>query len=205
MKKDFNRTRATLCSSMRPRSSTTSWLNKFKLLALVLTTMLSINQVWGAYTKATSLQAGDKIVLVCEAKTMELTSISTTSTKYGVGTGYSSSPTGTYAFDVVAGSETGSFSFKTGSNYLRWNSGNSLDVAATSVAKNSSWEVTFDASGNATIKNANDKNRVIWWNVSSPRFACYTSKSDGNDYKYVQLYKAADSKKTVVFMIYHKR
>ncbi|MCQ2323651.1 MAG: InlB B-repeat-containing protein [Paludibacteraceae bacterium] len=47
MKKDFNRIGATLCSSMRPRSATTSWLNKFKLLALVLTTMLSVN-VWGA-------------------------------------------------------------------------------------------------------------------------------------------------------------
>lgn len=47
MKKDSTRTGATLCSSMRPRSATTSWLNKFKLLALVLTTMLSVNQVWG--------------------------------------------------------------------------------------------------------------------------------------------------------------
>lgn len=55
MKKDSTRTGASLCSSMRPRSATTSWLNKFKLLALVLTTMLSVNSVWGAegdYTSA---------------------------------------------------------------------------------------------------------------------------------------------------------
>ena len=48
MKKDLNRTGATLCSSMRPRSATTSWLNKFKLLAFAFMALLSINQVWGA-------------------------------------------------------------------------------------------------------------------------------------------------------------
>ena len=48
MKKDFNRIGATLCSSMRPRSSTTSWLNKFKLLAFAFMALLSVTQVWGA-------------------------------------------------------------------------------------------------------------------------------------------------------------
>lgn len=167
---------------------------KFKSMALVLFALVLSSNVWGeTYTKATSLKAGDKIVLVCEATKNELTGISTTSTKYGLGTSYTTSVAGTYVLDVVAGSETGSFSFKTGDNYLRWNSGNSLDAVATSVAKNSSWMVTFDASGNATIKNANDATRVIWWNVSSPRFACYTGKSDGTDYNYVQIYKAAPS------------
>ncbi|MCQ2348323.1 MAG: InlB B-repeat-containing protein [Paludibacteraceae bacterium] len=169
---------------------TFSKMKNFKsIMALLVLTVFSVN-VWGAtYTKVTSLKAGDEIVLVCEATNNELTSISTTSTKYGIGTNYETSIAGEYVLEVVAGSETNSFSFKTGSNYLRWNSGNSLDVVATSVAKNSSWFVTFDTNGNATIKNANDENRVIWWNVSSPRFACYTGKSDGSDYKYVQLYK----------------
>lgn len=168
--------------------------NKIRFLAMMLIGVLLSVNLWGeTYTKATSLKAGDKIVLVCEATSQELTGISTTSTKYGIGTPYTTSVVGTYVLDVVAGSETGSFSFKTGDNYLRWNSGNSLDAVATSVAKNSSWMVTFDASGNATIKNANDATRVIWWNVSSPRFACYTGKSDGNDYKYVQIYKQESS------------
>ena len=47
MKKDSTRTGATLCSSMRPRSATTSWLNKFKLLAFAFMALLSVNQVWG--------------------------------------------------------------------------------------------------------------------------------------------------------------
>ncbi|MBQ0153997.1 MAG: InlB B-repeat-containing protein [Bacteroidales bacterium] len=48
MKKDSTRTGASLCSSMMPRSATTSWLNKFKLLAFAFMALLSINQVWGA-------------------------------------------------------------------------------------------------------------------------------------------------------------
>ncbi len=43
MKKDSTQTGATLCSSMRPRSATTSWLNKFKLLAFAFMALLSIN------------------------------------------------------------------------------------------------------------------------------------------------------------------
>ncbi|MBQ0154013.1 MAG: hypothetical protein KBS70_04425 [Bacteroidales bacterium] len=38
---------------MRPRSATTSWLNKFKLLAFAFMALLSINQVWGADTPTT--------------------------------------------------------------------------------------------------------------------------------------------------------
>ena len=143
----------------------------------------------GGFTKATSIAVGDKIVLICETAGMEMTSISTTSTKYGIGTAFSGTPAGTFVFDVVAGSETGSFAFKNSSNYLRWNSGNSLDTAATSVAKNSSWFVTFDGSGNAQLENANTAGRIILWNKGSPRFATYTGQSVGNSYYATQLYK----------------
>lgn len=142
------------------------------------------------YSKTNSIQAGDTVVLVCETAGTELTSISsTTSTKYGIGTKFSGSPAGTFPFDVVAGSETGSFSFKNGSKYLRWNSGNSLDMVATSVAKNSSWFVTFDNDKNAKLTNANDSTRSILWNVGSPRFATYQNQTVGNSYYATQLYK----------------
>ena len=48
----------------------------------------------GGYSKATSLSVGDRVILVCENVSMELSSISTTSTKYGVGTAYSGTPGG---------------------------------------------------------------------------------------------------------------
>lgn len=141
-----------------------------------------------ALGKATSISVGDQVVFVCEDAGKEMTSISTTSTKYGIGTAYTTTPAGTFAFDVVAGYSTGTVAFKNGSNYLYWTSGNSLNVNGT-LSNNTSWNVTIDNSGNATIKNANDNTRQIVWNSGSPRFATYSSPSIGSSYYAIQLYK----------------
>ena len=156
-----------------------------KRLVMLITMLLvvGVNSVWGAtWEKATSIAAGDVVLLVCESKKMELSGISTTSTKYGIGTAYTTTPAGLYELTVEAGSTSGTYSFKKGSNYLYWNSGNSLATNTTKNA-NTSWTVTF-SSGNATIANAKDATRKIGWNASSPRFACYTSSQTA-----VQLYK----------------
>ena len=136
------------------------------------------------YEKATSIAVGDTVVLVCGDKNMELSAISTTSTKYGIGVAYSGVPAGKMPLSVVEGESAGTVAFKTeDGKYLYWTSGNSLNVNATLNA-NTSWKVTFDASGNAVIQNAKDSSRVVKWNSSSPRFACYTSGQTA-----VQLYK----------------
>lgn len=145
-----------------------------------------------ALSKATSISTGDKVVFVCENVVKEMTSISSTSTPYGIGSDYTGTPAGTFEFEVVTGYSTGTLAFKNGNNYLNWSSGNSLNVNGT-LSDNTSWKVEIDASGNATIKNANDENRVIWWNVSSPRFACYTDKTAGASYNNIQLYKNSSS------------
>ena len=144
------------------------------------------------YSKATSIAAGDSIAVVCEGANMYLTSISSTSTKYGQGSAVPESFTeSSYELVVVAGSDEGTFAFKTSDNkYLCWTSGNSLNVS-TDLNANSSWDVSIDANGNASIVNHADSTRQIWWNVSSPRFACYTGKSDGESYKITQIYKLA--------------
>ncbi|MCQ2979559.1 MAG: bacterial Ig-like domain-containing protein, partial [Clostridia bacterium] len=154
------------------------------------------------FEKAYSIAAGDQVVLVCEDAKKEMTAISTTSTKYGVGTDYSDEESplplaGSFMFTVEAGSESETFAFKNGSNYLRWDSGNSLDTGATSVAKNSSWSLDFDEDGNILFANANNTSRQLWWNSGSPRFACYTGKASDNAYYYVQLYKLVADKKAV--------
>ena len=141
-----------------------------------------------ALGKATSISVGDQVVFVCEDASKEMTSISTTGTKYGIGTAYTTTPAGTFAFDVVAGYSTGTVAFKNGSNYLYWTSGNSLNVNGT-LSNNTSWKVTIDNSGNATIKNASDNSRQIVWNSGSPRFATYSSPSIGSSYYAIQLYK----------------
>ena len=168
-------------------------MKRFTSVLLVLCMVLSLVPAitFGAsaasYTKATSIAVGDTVVLVCESKTTELNGISSTSTKYGMQVAYSGSPAGAMALEVVAGTTSGSFAFKNGSNYLSWSSGNSL-TTATSVTANSSWTVTFDASGNAVIKNVKDSTRQLQYNSGSPRFACYTSAQTA-----VQLYKGESS------------
>ena len=125
-----------------------------KRLVMLITMLLvvGVNSVWGAtWEKATSIAAGDVVLLVCESQKMELSGISTTNTKYGIGTAYSTTPAGLYELTVEAGSTSGTYSFKNGSDYLYWTSGNSL---ATNTAKSAktSWIVIF-SNGNATIKN----------------------------------------------------
>ena len=141
--------------------------------------------------KASSIAVGDVMILVYETGSKELSAISTTSTKYGIGTSYSTTPAGAYTLNVVAGNSEGSFAFKHDNVYLNWSSGNSLS-SANSLSNNTSWNVTF-SSGNAVIKNVNDDSREIRWNNNSgqERFACYTSGQQA-----VQLYKVGSSSTT---------
>ena len=162
-----------------------------KLISILLVAMLIIGMFPATaltafaadYELATSIAVGDTVLLVCKSKTMELNGISTTSTKYGLGVAYTGSPAGKYVLTVEAGSTSGTFSFKNGSNYLNWSSGNSLSTS-TSKSANSSWTVTFSGD-NAIIKNAKDSARQLQWNASSPRFACYGNSGQTP----VQLYK----------------
>ena len=161
----------------------------FALFAMLA---LGVGNAWAqtvTWEKATSIAAGDVVALVCESKKMELSGISTTSTKYGIGTAYTSTPAGLYELTVEEGSSTGTFSFKKGTTYLYWTSGNSLATNATKSA-NTSWKVTI-SNGNATISNAKDNTRKLGWNASSPRFACYTSSQTA-----VQLYKKVISEES---------
>ena len=153
---------------------------------------LGVGNAWAeevTWEKATSIAAGDEVLLVCESKKMELSGISTTSTKYGIGTAYTTNPAGAYVLTVEEGSSAETFSFKNGTTYLYWTSGNSLATNATKSA-NTSWKVTF--SGTApTIVNAKDNSRKLQWNASSPRFACYTTSQTA-----VQLYKKVISEES---------
>ena len=153
----------------------------------VLTMLLTLGaaNAWGAYEKATSIAAGDVVLLVYESgdTKRELNGISNTSTKYGIGADYDTTPVGLYELTVEAGSTSGTYSFKCpNGQYLYWSSGNSLATNATKNA-NTSWKVTF-SDGTPTIVNAKDNARKLQWNANDPRFACYTSSQ-----KAVQLYK----------------
>ena len=116
-----------------------------KFLSMILAIAMVISMFAGlattasaaGYAKATSIAVGDQVVLACENALMEMTAISTTKTKYGIGTAYSGAPAGTMVFEVVTGASEGTYAFKNGDNYLYWTSGNSLNVDATLSANTS--------------------------------------------------------------------
>ena len=172
---------------------------KILSMILVLSLLLSMFSVLPAQaadsaSKVSNLSVGSFVIFVSEEVGKELTAISTTSTKYGIGTDYSGTPAGTMLFEVCAGYTDGTYAFKNEGKYLYWGSGNSLTVNAELSAK-SSWNVTFDADGNAAIINSGDTARQIWWNntVSGMRFACYTGKTADKSYKSLQIYAMESS------------
>lgn len=133
------------------------------------------------------LLVGDHVVLISQYADKEMTSIN----GYGVGTSYSSEPAGTYVLEVCSGSVNGTYAFKDeNDNYLSWTSSNSLTLQS-SIDANSSWYVSIAGNGNATITNAYDDSRQIWWNISTPRFAAYTGKSEGTAFATVQFWGTA--------------
>lgn len=122
------------------------------LAALMLISMLPVVSLAadGTYESATSIAVGDTVVLVCESKGMEMSTIGTQ--KYGEGKAYTGAPTGLVPLTVEAGTAANSFAFKTpAGTYLYWTAGNYLQTT-NSITDNSSWTVAI-ADGVATIAN----------------------------------------------------
>ena len=140
----------------------------------------------GSWEVATSIAAGDVVVLCNQACTYELNGISTTSTTYGIlASVENKTPANLYPLTIEAGASDGTFSFKNGTKYLSWSSGNSL-ASSTTKDKNSSWTVSI-SNGVATIRNSSDASRYLQYNAGS-RFACYA-----NTQADVALYKQGSS------------
>ena len=142
------------------------------------------------------LEEGEYI-LVTEGAAKIFTGFSSTATVYGLGEDITIDATdhkvlntnvdSDYILSLAEGQTTGTWVIKQGTDFFNWSTGNSLTFVS-SESDNSRWTIDI-TSGNATIANVNDSNRIIWWNVGSPRFACYTGKTNGSQYYYVQLYK----------------
>ena len=147
---------------------------------------------------ASSISSGDIVFLGCRGTSMQYNGPSTTSTVYGLGIAFNNTlNVDGLTLEVEDGNAENSFAFRITSGdyedqYLTWINDkdkiNNLAVA-NSVDDNSSWNVDIDGDGNASITNVATPARRIWWNVTNPRFACYTDKTDGDSYKYVQLWK----------------
>ena len=151
------------------------------------------------YTQVTSAPTdwSGSYLMVSSGKA--LSSISSTSTKYGIGSdvtisdGKIESTETVDAYVVVIEKATGSgsgYTMKLSNAYLNWTSGNSLNTVATE-SDNTRWTITSGTtSGNYIISNVADATRQIWWNTSSPRFACYAGKDESSTgYSAITLYK----------------
>jgi hypothetical protein len=159
------------------------------LLALALLTM----SAWAAntYVKVTSLEqlvAGQKYILVNEENSRAMGAIAGSSTTYGSYVGITITDgiidiEGTDVVELTADEggtytygPTWHFTYDDGA-YMFWNSGNSLSSISSDGANLLSgvkWVPALTTDG-VILKNNGDISRILQYNASSPRFACYTS------------------------------
>ena len=84
---------------------------------------------------------------------------------------------------LTLGGSTGAWTFQASDNslYLAWTSGNAVNTSDDDTETSAQWIVTNDF----TLKNKSDNTRILQYNSSNPRFACYTG-SQKDAYLYVK-------------------
>lgn len=143
------------------------------------------NQTTTGYTKATSVEIGDRIIIVYEPAKAEFNGIN--SSNVGTYVTYSDNPTGVWVLTLEAGSQEGTFAIKTpDGKYLYTTNENKIKAKTGTVDDSMSWTITFDENGNAIITNVRLTDRVLQWNRNSgqSRFCCYNNTMES-----VQIYK----------------
>ena len=131
---------------------------------------------WSGTYLLTGMLSNDDVVA--------LHGVSTTSTVYGLYDNVNAYVTG----DVIASNATTDAAavtiqkvgdyytiYQDGVGYFGWESSNSLKAAASASSNKYKWTLSVASNGNMTIQNANTTARRLQFNVSSPRFAAYTS------------------------------
>ncbi len=139
------------------------------------------NSAFTLVTSASSLQAGDEVLIVCGSKNKALGALSSNGNYREPVDDYSISGDAITAagratiLTLEAGSSADTWAFKDGSNYLASvSSGNYLQNAASKSA-NASWSVSITSAGVATIQAQAGSSTYLQYNSSSPRFSCYGS------------------------------
>ena len=163
-----------------------------QFLTLLTLVIFGCGQMWGGvsgtYNLASSVSAGDVIIIVNADNTYALKSLTTGNKPYGE---YSSvtcsdgvitlSNANVEELNVVTGNANGSFSFQGTaaiSGYLNHSGSNNTLNSNAQKSDNTSWTIAIDAtSKDATIANVATTTRVMRFNTNSgqERFACYTS------------------------------
>ena len=150
-------------------------VNENVTLYAVYSVIAASGTSWNLIEDAGDINAGDEIIIAAANKN---TALGAMSGKYhtAVEVGQSSDKKALTnignAKVLNVGKNGDYYTFSYDSNYLYWTSDNTLQTTKT-VDKKSSWTIEI-SNGIAEISNANTSARLLQYNASSPRFACYT-------------------------------
>ena len=145
-------------------------------------------------TDASTLQAGDEVLIVYTAGAKALGALNTSGNfrdpvDVSISNGSIATEGSATVLTLEAGSTIGTWAFKDGSNYLASQStANNYLRTSTSITANSSWAVSITNDGLATIQAQAGDRKYLLYNPSQPRFTCYDS-ADKSGMKKVSIYR----------------
>ena len=159
-------------------------------MAMLFSVMSFAQEAWLLVTDASTLAAGDQVVVVAKDYNYALSTNQKSNNRgHAAITKSGNEVTITNEVQVLtlkAGQKAGTFALYTGNGYLcAASSSNNYLKTEASLSTNSSWSINI-SNGTATVKaNGNYTRNVMQYNQSSSLFACYSSASQ----KAIALYK----------------
>lgn len=135
---------------------------------------------WQMVTDASTLRAGDKLVLACTAREATAANIS--------GQVMLTSDPSTFSGNTITTLANNAIILTLGGKAGNWTLANSQGklLGATAVKDiawdkgTTTWDISISATGDATIQNTTSSYGRFLYNVQSPRFTTYTSKTNTN-------------------------
>ena len=137
-------------------------------------------------TDASTLKAGDEVLIVSLTPTEEYVALGESNGNYRLPAGVTvsnnaiSDPGEATVLTLKAGTSDGTFAFFDGSGYLASvASGNNITTVS-SVNNNASWSISITG-GDARIEAQAGGSTLLQYNTNNPRFSCYKSTSNMKD------------------------
>ena len=168
------------------------------LPSLGLTASAAAGDTYQLVTDASTLQAGDTVIIVAAGYDYALSTTQNENNRGQAAVTKASDNTLTFSSNVQeltleAGTITNTFAFYTGAGYLYAASSSSNHLKTqTTLNDNGSWTITIGNEGVATIQaQGTNKNNQLQYNLSSKLFSCY-----GSAQKEICIYKKTSSATT---------
>ena len=140
-------------------------------VSYTVTTPITFNKV----TNMNQLLAGNEYIVVCEDCNTAMGAQSGIIRTYGNVTisnnSISVNPTAVAILTLGGSADAWTFLASDNSLYLAWTAGNNLQTSDDETVASAQWIVTDDF----TLKNKSDDTRILQYNSTNPRFACYTT------------------------------